>query len=70
LVEKDTPQAVMARLGQWAVDIHDGEEPKTRFFEDRAEAGKLIRDLPGGGSVRRVNLEDAFLWKTGRRVEP
>ncbi|MDR2455045.1 MAG: ATP-binding cassette domain-containing protein, partial [Deltaproteobacteria bacterium] len=39
LVEKDTPQAVMARLGQWAVDIHDGEEPKTRFFEDRAEAG-------------------------------
>ena len=69
LVESDTPRAVMDRLGQWAVDIHDGDEPKTRFFEDRTEAGRLIRDLPGGGLVRRVNLEDAFLAKTGRRVD-
>lgn len=70
LVESDSPRAVMDRLGQWAVDIHNEGEPETRFFEDRAEAGRLIKDLPGGGSIRRVNLEDAFLAKTGRRVEP
>jgi ABC-2 type transport system ATP-binding protein len=70
LVECDTPQAVMERLGRWAVDIHDGGEPRTRFFEDRLEAGRLLETLPGGGVVRRVNLEDAFLAKTGRRVEP
>jgi ABC-2 type transport system ATP-binding protein len=70
LVENDTPRAVMDRLGQWAVDAQEDGEDKTFFFADRAEAAALIRDIPGGGSVRRVNLEDAFLAKTGRRVEP
>jgi ABC-2 type transport system ATP-binding protein len=70
LVESDAPGAVMDRLGQWAVDLHEGGETRTVFFRDRAEAGRLIGDLPGGGSIRRVNLEDAFLARTGRRVEP
>jgi ABC-2 type transport system ATP-binding protein len=69
LVESDAPRAIMDRLGQWAVDIHEGEAPKTRFFEDRAEAARLVKDLPEGAAVRRVNLEDAFLAKTGSRVD-
>jgi ABC-2 type transport system ATP-binding protein len=70
LVETDTPGAFMDRLGRWAVDIHDGGAARTVFFEDRERAGELLRDLPGGAVVRRVNLEDAFLAKTGRRVDP
>ncbi|MDR1657303.1 MAG: ABC transporter ATP-binding protein [Deltaproteobacteria bacterium] len=69
LLETDSPRAVMDRLGQWAVDVHDGEKAKTFFFGDRTEAGKLIGQHPGAGAVRRVNLEDAFLAKTGRRVD-
>ena len=70
LVESDSPAAVMGALGQWAVDVVDGGELRTSFFGDRAQAGSFIGELPGGGSIRRVNLEDAFLAKTGRRVEP
>jgi ABC-2 type transport system ATP-binding protein len=69
LVENDAPAAIMDRLGLWAVDVHEGGEAETRYFRDRAEAGRLLGQLAGGGSVRRVNLEDAFLAKTGRRVE-
>jgi ABC-2 type transport system ATP-binding protein len=70
LVENDSPGRIMDRLGQWAVDGQSGGQDRTWYFADRAEAARHIRDLPGGGSVRRVNLEDAFLAKTGRRVEP
>ena len=70
LVESDSPAAVMGALGQWAVDVVDGGELRTSFFGDRAQAGSFIGELPGGGAIRRVTLEAAFLAKTGRRVEP
>ncbi|MDR3135305.1 MAG: ABC transporter ATP-binding protein [Deltaproteobacteria bacterium] len=68
LVTEGSPQELMDRLGQWAVDVFGPEGPSTRFFAERALAGDFIQSLGQAGSVRRVNLEDAFLTLTGRRV--
>jgi ABC-2 type transport system ATP-binding protein len=68
LIEVGNPSAIINGFGQWAVDVYQDDEPKTAFFNDRLEAGQFIESLPAGGTVRRVNLEDAFLSLTGRRV--
>ncbi len=71
IVTVDTPQALTARLGSFAVDIVREEGLETQYFSSRKEAESFILSLPkGGGSVtlRRVNLEDAFVYFTGRRV--
>jgi ABC-2 type transport system ATP-binding protein len=68
LVASGPPMEVMDRLGQWAVDVYSPEGATTRFFAERAQAGSFIQAQGVAGSVRRVNLEDAFLALTGRRV--
>jgi ABC-2 type transport system ATP-binding protein len=68
LISDGPPQEVMDRMGQWAVDIHGPDGPETRFFADRSQAGAFIQAQGLAGSIRRVNLEDAFLSLTGRRV--
>jgi ABC-2 type transport system ATP-binding protein len=68
LRETGSPDEIMAKLGLWAVDTYDEGNMKTTFFPDREEAGAFIQSLPGGGTIRRVNLEDAFLSLTGKRV--
>ncbi|MDR3155170.1 MAG: ABC transporter ATP-binding protein [Deltaproteobacteria bacterium] len=68
LLETGPPQDIMGRLGSWAVDTFEGGEMKTRFFRERGEAAECLRGLSESGSLRRVNLEDAFLSLTGRRV--
>jgi ABC-2 type transport system ATP-binding protein len=69
LVKTGAPQEVMAALGQWAADVYDEEGLKSWYFADRGEATDFLRDKPLGGAVRRVNLEDAFLSLTGRKVD-
>ncbi|MDR2444281.1 MAG: ATP-binding cassette domain-containing protein [Deltaproteobacteria bacterium] len=69
LLAIDSPKAIIDELGQWAVDVYEGEGTKTFFFGDRIEASDKISQHPGSGSIRRVNLEDAFLAKTGKRVD-
>jgi ABC-2 type transport system ATP-binding protein len=68
LRETGSPDEIMSKLGLWAVDTYDEGNMKTSFFPDRDAAGTFIQSLPGGGTVRRVNLEDAFLSLTGKRV--
>jgi ABC-2 type transport system ATP-binding protein len=68
LVESGAPQDVMDGLGRWAVDSFGDGGMATRFFAKRSDAADYILTLEGSGSVRRVNLEDAFLSLTGRRV--
>ncbi|MDR3203367.1 MAG: ABC transporter ATP-binding protein [Deltaproteobacteria bacterium] len=69
LVESGVPASVMERFGQWAVDCYGQNGLSTSFFEDRLKAAEFIRSLETEGTLRRVNLEDAFLALTGRRVE-
>ncbi|MDR2612344.1 MAG: ABC transporter ATP-binding protein [Deltaproteobacteria bacterium] len=68
LVLAGEPRAVMDRLGRWAVDTFAGGDMETRFFPGTEEAAAYVKGLPEGGNLRRVNLEDAFLSLTGRRV--
>jgi ABC-2 type transport system ATP-binding protein len=68
MVTQGSPQAIMDSLGQWAVDLYDQDNHETRFFAHREQAGAFIQSNALAGSIRRVNLEDAFLSLTGRRV--
>lgn len=69
IVALDRPQNLMDSMGQWAVDHLEENEMQTRYFKTRKEAGSLIIDHDNGFTLRRVNLEDAFLALTGRKVQ-
>jgi ABC-2 type transport system ATP-binding protein len=69
LIEANQPSVLVNGLGKWAVDIYSDKEPETIFFNERFQAGKFLESLQGGGTIRRVNLEDAFLSLTGRKVD-
>ena len=69
LVAEGTPEEMMARIGQWAVDRYGEADPETRYFAGREEADAHFRQSGSGATLRRVNLEDAFLSLTGKRVQ-
>lgn len=69
IVAVDTPQAFMSRQGAWAIDKVLGDNIKSVYFKTREEARKYIVKQKGSFSLRRVNLEDAFLALTGKKVK-
>lgn len=69
LVAEGGPAEIMAGLGQWAVDRFGESEIATRYFPSRDEALRHMRHNEGQFALRRVNLEDAFLALTGRKVQ-
>ena len=68
IVALDAPQTLMASLGEWAVDEMNGEGMQTRYFANREEAAAFAATQDGGVTLRRINLEDAFLSLTGKKV--
>ena len=67
----DTPQALTSRLGTFAVDVIKEDGLRTYYFKDRKEAESFILSLDQKGqtvTLRRINLEDAFIHFTGSRV--
>jgi ABC-2 type transport system ATP-binding protein len=68
LVTEGVPGEISARLGAWAVDRFGDSEMKSLYFGDRESANRHIQDNNGEFSLRRVNLEDAFLNLTGKKV--
>jgi ABC-2 type transport system ATP-binding protein len=68
VVALDTPQALMDQLGAWALDSWAEGDMHTAYFRDREEANAAAREHENGFTVRRVNLEDAFLSRTGRKI--
>ena len=65
---EDTPQNLTALLGQWATDHLEDGRLATTFFPDRDQALENVRHGKNGGVIRRVNLEDAFLAITGKKI--
>ncbi|MBF0303065.1 MAG: ABC transporter ATP-binding protein [Desulfamplus sp.] len=65
----NTPSNLMSSLGTWALDrlIDDKMEPI--YFNDREEANLYIAAHKDSFTLRRVNLEDAFLSMTGKKVK-
>jgi ABC-2 type transport system ATP-binding protein len=69
IVATDTPAAFMASMGAWALDHLDNEGMQTRYFDSREKARDYIAGRESGFTLRRVNLEDAFLSLTGKKVK-
>ena len=68
IVAIDQPQKLMEQLGHWAIDQINGEGMQTHYFTTREEAAQFSARQDCGITLRRVNLEDAFLALTGKKV--
>ena len=66
----DTPEALTKKLGEFAVDLVRKDGLETHYFPSREEAERFImrKGKAEAMTLRRVNLEDAFVHFTGRRV--
>ncbi len=67
IVAQNSPAALMEQVGNWAIDDFSGQSMGTHYFRDRGEADSF--QATGPFTLRRVNLEDAFLSLTGRKVD-
>ena len=69
IVKVDTPQNFMDRIGKWALDDMVNDNIETIYFKNKDEAGNYIKNREGSFTFRRVNLEDAFVSLTGKKVD-
>jgi ABC-2 type transport system ATP-binding protein len=69
IVALDTPGALMDGIGRWALDQFEAEPMETLYFNSREAARARAADREIGFTLRRVNLEDAFLALTGKKVK-
>jgi len=69
IIAVDTPRALIARQGTWAIDRVVDDDIKTVYFKTREEATQYSVTQEESFSLRRVNLEDAFLALTGKKVK-
>ena len=70
IVAMDTPQALMSRLGAWALDEMVDGRMETSYFQTSEEAKQYLAEKQGSFNLRRVNLEDSFIALTGKKVQP
>jgi len=68
IVALDKPQTMMSALGEWAIDQVVHNRVVSSYFATHAEAGKHALEMENSYSIRRVNLEDAFLQMTGKKL--
>jgi ABC-2 type transport system ATP-binding protein len=69
IVALDKPQVLINSLGEWALDqIHEGRV-ESLYFTTREAAAAKAAELTYPYTIRRVNLEDAFLKMTGKKLK-
>jgi ABC-2 type transport system ATP-binding protein len=68
VVDIATPDALKSRLGNWALDIYENDQMETRYFTNRRDALHTASNPQASVNIRQVNLEDAFLQMTGKKV--
>ena len=68
IIKEGRPAALMAEVGQWAVDVADNGKLLSGYFNSRNEALAYIADRRESLTIRRVNLEDAYLKVTGSKI--
>lgn len=66
----DQPNNLISRLGSWAVDRYESGQIKSSYYKSRSEAIETAKVEGDGFQLRRINLEDAYLQLTGKRVKP
>ena len=68
IVVIDKPQHLITKQGAWAIDRLENGSMETLYFGTREEADRFNVSREQSYTLRRVNLEDAFLSMTGRKV--
>ena len=68
IVAVDTPTALMEGVGHWAIDWVTEEGMQSAYYPNREAAQASTAAGHNGFTLRRVNLEDAFLSLTGKKV--
>ena len=58
----------MDQLGHWAIDRVEENHLKSMYFPTMEEAKHYTAKQQESFTLRRVNLEDAFLSLTGKKV--
>jgi ABC-2 type transport system ATP-binding protein len=69
VVANDSPVNLMSAIGEWAIDRVINEEMETLYFKTKEEARKYAAAQEEQFTLRRINLEDAFLKLTGKTVK-
>ena len=69
IVKVDTPENLMNEMGSWAVDFLEDDQLRTEFFNTREDAVAYSTGQRDQCTVRRVNLEDAFIAMTGKKIK-
>jgi ABC-type multidrug transport system, ATPase component len=69
LIELDTPQNLIERVGKVVVEYFDNGGTMGEFFETREDALAFAAGRQGDVKIRSSNLEDIFIKLTNRRVE-
>jgi ABC-2 type transport system ATP-binding protein len=69
IVALDRPDRLIDELGGWAVDQLADSGMHTRYYPDREAAREAMAGRDTGFTLRRVNLEDAYLAQTGKKVK-
>jgi ABC-2 type transport system ATP-binding protein len=69
IVALDTPHNLMTGIGSWAMDrLTVDTTLKILYFKTQQEAKQCAAGHKNSFTIRRVNLEDAFLKMTGKKV--
>ncbi len=66
----DQPNNLISSLGSWAVDRYENGQMKSSYYKSRSKAIETAKVEDNGFQLRRINLEDAYLQLTGKRVKP
>ncbi len=69
LIELDTPDNLIKKVGEIAVDSFENGETKTSFFGSKESAVTFAGEIDGEVKIRAANLEDVFLKLSNRRVD-
>jgi len=68
LTDVDTPAALIARLGPFAVDIFSGDGAYSRYFARREDAIACLSESGGRCALRDATLEDVFVERVGKSL--
>ena len=69
IVDIQSPQEFISQAGAWAVDRMSDSGMVTEYFHSRETAQESTGRQENGYTLRRTNLEDAFLLLTGKKVQ-
>lgn len=68
IVTVDSPRNLIEQQGKWAIDHITDDNLETLYFESRTAAEKFTTENNIQYTLRRVNLEDAFIAMTGEKT--